>query len=92
MIKLVKLSTPKNRISPNNIEGLNGQQANADLIAIFVRLSQWENIPVAMHDTDSATTRNDDNTDYLDNLRGLHKYFKFQSLGFATYPLAFFSK
>lgn len=74
------------------IEGLNGQQANADLIAIFVRLSQWENIPVAMHDTPSATTRNDEGTDYWHNLRGLHKYFKSQSLGFATYPHALFSK
>ncbi|KAJ3085012.1 Glycosyl phosphatidyl inositol protein transamidase complex subunit [Quaeritorhiza haematococci] len=74
------------------VEGLNGQQSNADLITVTARMLSWSGIPTTLHhdSLDEGHIRTEWDA-YVASAKRLATYIKYQALGFpvaghALYP------
>ena len=65
------------------IQGLNGQQTNADIVSVVTKLCQWIGIPISIHYSDPVNVNQDNFWEYYRNAGlGLIEYAKYQALGF----------
>jgi hypothetical protein len=64
------------------VDAINGQQSNADMVNLLVRLCQYEGLPIVLNEVHAAS--NGWLNGYLNNARNLMNYMGFQGLGFPS--------
>jgi hypothetical protein len=74
-------------------QGINGQQANADIVTVVTRLCQWVGAPFALQENAPGTAKEKDLWNYYQKAAlGMIDYAKFQAIGGAISDHALFPR